>query len=144
MNKSEIKRRHYDSITYSKAKLLAETVSSRYQLKKADRLIYRKSVEEGWIEDFFPDNIYTHQGQEYRVRFRRWPVESPLEEVRELFRIANKRKLDAQWLSLKSGVNVNTIHNWRANRNMPMLKEFVYVLAALGYKITIEPIEKKP
>lgn len=58
--------------------------------------------------------------------------------VRELFRIANSKKVMLADLASESGVSRSTISDWRYRRS-PSLVVFEAVLGALGYELRICP-----
>lgn len=129
-------------VTYEQAKKLASECLTRTEMVRKDATLYKKALSEGWIEEFFPTRTYTFRGKTYKKVFRELPVKSNDPMIIDLFRKIYEKKEDLQYLSKMSGVAVQTMHRWRNGQNSAMLKEYVYVCQALGYKLTLEPEEE--
>ena len=111
--------------TYGMCKQEAEKCRTRNELYFANRRIYEACLRNGWLDEFFP------------------PVErtkARMPELIEFFNLLDGDSRGVKKVAHVAGVSQYTMSKWRNAKTTPGLYQFVCVLAALGYKIKLEPL----
>jgi len=74
---------------------------------------------------------------------RSLPPRTAIRVARELFTEIDRRGLSVKDLMAACDISRSSLENWRAGRQAPMLLDFEILAHVVGYRLTLEPIERE-